>query len=274
MTKRIDAKFEQLKSENRAALVSYVMAYDPDLETSANILKNLPKSGADIIELGMPFSDPMADGPTIQEAANRALAAGASTKKTIEMVRDFRKDDDTTPIILMGYYNPVYHYGIEAFVKDAVVAGVDGVIIVDLTPEEESEFTDFAIPAGLSLIKLTAPTTHKERAKVVLNKSSGFVYYISVAGITGGKSADISDISEHLDVLRECTDLPIAVGFGIKTSKQAAEIANVADAVVVGSAFVKFIKEHEGDSEAIVSNITNLVSSISDGIKSVAKKAA
>lgn len=263
---RIEKLFAKTKAENRAALVTYMMGYDPDYETSLEILKGLPKAGADIIELGMPFSDPMADGPTIQLAANRAFKAGATTKKIVSMVKEFRKDNQGTPIILMGYYNPIYHYGIESFVNDAIDAGVDGVIIVDLTPEEESEFTDVASPAGLSLIKLTSPTTDSNRAKVVLKNSSGFVYYISVAGITGTKSAQVSDVKSSLDNLRENTDLPIAVGFGIKTPEQAAEIAEIADGVVVGSAFVNQIEQNLGDNKKASEAVLELAEKIRAGI--------
>ncbi len=266
-TQRIDRKFAQLKQENRAGLVTYMMGFDPDYETSLEILKGMPKAGADIIELGMPFSDPMADGVTIQLAANRALKAGSKTKDIIKIVSEFRKEDDVTPIILMGYYNPVLHYGVEKFVADAVAAGVDGVILVDLTPEEEGEFTQYAIPAGLSLIKLTAPTTTEERAKLVLKEASGFVYYISVAGITGGKSADITSIDAALTRLRKVTDLPIAVGFGIKTPEQAKDIAKVADAVVVGSAFVNIIGENLDNKPSVSTKIHQLVSDISSGLR-------
>jgi len=241
VTKRIEKIFAKTKAEGRAALLTYIMAYDPDLTSSMEVLRGLPEAGADIIELGLAFTDPMADGPIIQEAANRALAAGSTTKKVLAMVKEFRKDNSDTPIILMGYYNPIYHYGLEAFTSDAKEAGIDGVIIVDLTPEEEKEFTDIA--TDLSLIKLTAPTTDQDRAKVVLKNSSGFVYYISVAGVTGTKHAEIGDIESHVKELRKSTDLPIAVGFGIKTPEQVAEVAKIADGVVVGSALVKKVQE-------------------------------
>lgn len=247
MTSRIEATFEKTKVEKRAALVTYIMGYDPDLETCESLLQQLPEAGADIIELGMPFSDPMADGPTIQLAANRAIEAGATTRKVLDMVAGFRKKNTTTPIILMGYYNPIYHYGLDKFVKEAVEAGVDGMIIVDLPPEEEEEFVSIAEPAGLALIKLTAPTTTPERAEKVLQHASGFVYYISVAGITGAKSANIKDTEAMLMQLRQSTDLPIAVGFGIKTPEQAKDVAQMADAVVVGSAFVQLAGEGKTD---------------------------
>ncbi len=243
MTDRIAKAFTRAKAQNRAALVTYIMGCDPDGKTSARVMKELPAAGADIIELGMPFSDPMADGPTIQAAGTRALAAGATTKKILGMVREFRKKNAETPIILMGYYNPIYHYGVRAFVTDAVKAGVDGVIIVDLPLEEDAEFTEVAIPAGLALIRLTAPTTDAARAKLVLKNASGFVYYISVAGITGVKSAKTADVARQVKALRQVTKIPIAVGFGIKTPTQAAEFAKLADGVVVGSALVKLIGE-------------------------------
>jgi tryptophan synthase alpha chain len=266
-TKRIDNKFTELKSQNRAGLVTYMMGFDPDYETSLDVLKGMPAAGADIIELGMPFSDPMADGPTIQLAGNRALAAGGSTRGVINMVAAFRKADDLTPVILMGYFNPVLHYGCEKYVADAVAAGVDGVILVDLTPEEENQFTQYSKPAGLSLIKLTAPTTDEARAKIVLNDASGFVYYISVAGITGGKAAGIASIEKSLTRLRKVTDVPIAVGFGIKSATQAKEIGAIADAVVVGSAFVNIINDHMDDKAAIAPAVHALVRELADALK-------
>lgn len=238
---RIATAFANAKAQKRAALVTYIMGYDPDEKASLEVMKRLPEAGADIIELGMAFSDPMADGPTIQHAGTRALAAGATVKKTLALLKEFRKGNTETPVILMGYYNPVYRYGIEAFVKDAVKAGADGMILVDLPPEEEEEFTEVAIPAGLALIKLTAPTTDEKRAKVVFRNASGFVYYISVAGVTGGKSAKASDIKKRVAALKKVTKLPIVAGFGISTPEQAAEVAKAADGVVVGSALVKLI---------------------------------
>ncbi len=247
---RIAQTFASCKKEGRAALITYIMASDPNYQDSLAILKGLPKAGANIIELGMPFSDPMADGPVIQRAGLRSLAADGSVINTLAMVREFREENSTHPIILMGYYNPILYYGVEAFVKDAVAAGVDGVIIVDLPPEEEAEFVDIAEPAGLSHVKLTAPTTHEARAKVVLKRASGFVYYISVAGITGAKSAELNDVKRQIDQLRKSTSLPIAVGFGIKTPEQARDMAKLADAVVVGSALVKQIEDHPSTAQA------------------------
>jgi tryptophan synthase alpha chain len=217
------------------------MGYDPTREASMEMLKALPAAGADIIELGISFSDPMADGITIQQAAMRAFEAGASLKGVLAMVQEFRQVNITTPLILMGYYNPIYRYGIAAFVQDAVFAGADGVIIVDLPPEEEEEFTEIAAPAGLALIKLTSPTTDAARAKVVLKHASGFVYYISVAGVTGTKSSATSDVAKQVAVLKQVTDLPIAVGFGISTPEHAKSLAPVAEGVVVGSAIVKLV---------------------------------
>lgn len=252
MTDRFARCFEQLKQEKRAALVTYTMAYDPNYEHSLEILCGLPEAGADIIELGMPFSDPVAEGPPIQRAALRALRSGGTTAKTLDMVRSFRGRNDSTPIVLMGYYNPVYHYGLEAFVADAVDAGVDGVILVDLPPEEEQEFTDIAKPAGLSLIKLTTPTTDAVRAPKILHNASGFVYYVSVAGVTGTKSAAAADIGQAVEGLRAHTDLPICVGFGIRTPDQAEKVAKLADGVVVGSAFADLIHEHVDNPDQAV----------------------
>ncbi len=266
MTKRIDNTFSNLKEQGRAALVTYIMAYDPDMETSLEIMRGMPQAGADIIELGMPFSDPMAEGPIIQKSAARALAIGCTIKKVINMVHEFRKDNTKTPVILMGYYNPIYHYGLDIFVADAKNAGVDGFIIVDLPPEEEGEFTDMSIPAELSLIKLTAPTTTKKRAEIVLKRSSGFVYYVSIAGITGTKEANIGDVRSKITELRESTDLPIAVGFGIKTPEQVSKMSEVADGVVVGSAFVRLIEENIDNKDKCIESVLSLVSSLSGAI--------
>lgn len=253
MSKNIDICFNNLKKQKKAAFITYIMACDPDYKTSLNILKKLPEAGVDIIELGVPFSDPMADGPIIQAAANRALKAGASVKKVLLMVADFRKYNKSTPVILMTYYNPVYHYGLRNFARDAKKSGVDGIIIVDLPPEEENEFTSVS---DLSLIKLTAPTTTKPRARVVLNKSSGFVYYISISGITGTKKAGIEDIKKSVKRLKESTKLPVAVGFGVKTPEQAKEISKVADGVVIGSAIVEKIQE--SSEKEVISFIKSL----------------
>ncbi len=243
MSERFAHSFGRAAAENRAALITYIMAQDPDRRTSQAILDGLPEAGADIIELGMPFSDPTADGPTIQEASWRSLKAGGSVKTTLEMVRHFRQKNTHTPIVLMGYFNPILHYGLDAFVTDAREAGIDGLIMVDLPPEEERQLTCLLEPAGLSLIKLTTPTTDEARADVILNAASGFVYYVSVAGITGTTSADAADIEAKVAMLKRKSNLPVAVGFGIKTPEQASAVAAVADGIVVGSALVQKIKD-------------------------------
>jgi tryptophan synthase alpha chain len=238
---RIKNKFAELKNQKRAALITYIMAYDPDLKKSSEILNGLPQAGADIIELGMPFSDPMADGATIQEAAIRALDAGAKLAGILKMVADFRKKDDETPIILMGYYNPIHNYGLEKFSKEAAAAGVDGLLIVDLPPEEDDELYNCANKSGLSLIKLATPTTDDERLKIILKKASGFLYYVAVAGVTGTKSASYDSIGDAVARIKKHTDIPVAVGFGIKTANDVAAVGKHADAVVVGSSLVSKI---------------------------------
>lgn len=247
---RIAARFAALKQAKRAGLVTFTMAYDPEYDTSLNILRALPKVGVDIIEIGMPFSDPMADGPSIAAAGNRALQAGAKMHGVLQMVKDFRDEDKDTPIILMGYYNPILHYGIDAFVRDAKAAGADGLIVVDLSPEEDEELYRATQAAGLALVKLLTPTTDESRLKTILQKASGFLYYVSVAGITGTKSASLVSVKAALTAFRKHTELPIVVGFGIKTPEQAAEMASIADGVVVGSALVGKIAAHL-DSRAI-----------------------
>ena len=238
---RIDKRFAALRAEGRAGLVTFLTAGDPDPATSASILDQLPAAGADLIELGMPFSDPMADGPAIQLSSQRALKAGMSVQKTLDMVADFRQTDNDTPVILMGYFNPVHAYGVDRFVKTAATAGVDGLIIVDLPPEEEADLCLPAKAAGLNFIFLTAPTTDEKRLPRVLANASGFVYYVSITGITGTASADASAIEDAVSRLRRFTALPIAVGFGITTPDQAADVAAVADAAVVGSALVNLL---------------------------------
>lgn len=238
---RIDGRFAALKEEGRSALVAFITAGDPDAEVSAQILNGLPAAGADIIELGMPFSDPMADGPAIQEASERALAAGMTIRGVLSMVRAFRKTDSDTPLILMGYLNPVLAYGEAAFMADAAGAGVDGLILVDMPPEEDSEIRALAGTHDLSIIRLMAPTSTDTRLKTILPGAGGFLYYIAVAGVTGSKSAELKSVDEALARIRKQTDLPICVGFGIKTPEQAAEIAGIADGVVVGSAIVSRI---------------------------------
>ena len=238
MTTRIERRFTALKEEGRAALVTFIMAGDPDFNTSLAIVKGLPKAGADVIELGMPFTDPMADGPAIQAAGLRALKAGGSTKRTLELTRRFREGDPETPIVLMGYFNPIYHYGVERFVTDARAAGADGLIIVDLPPEEDRELREPAQAAGLHMIRLATPTTDAARLPKVLANSSGFLYYVAIAGITGTKSANAADTERAIAHIRAATKLPIAIGFGIRTPEQASEIGRFADAAVVGSALV------------------------------------
>ena len=241
MTTRIDTTFERLKSEGRAALVTFVTAGDPDFDTSLKILAGLPKAGADVIEVGMPFTDPMADGPAIQAAGLRALANGQTMVKNLALVKAFRETDQTTPIVLMGYYNPIYVYGVDRFIADAKTAGVDGLIIVDLPPEEDDELCIPAMKAGLNFIRLTTPTTDDKRAPAVFKHTSGFVYYVSVLGITGTKAPDLASVKANVLRLKKHTRLPICVGFGVKTAEQARAIAKDADGVVVGSALVSAV---------------------------------
>jgi len=238
---RIADRFAALKAQNRAALIAFVTAGDPDDATARGILSALPRAGADIVELGMPFSDPVADGPAIQLASERALAGGASLRKTLAMVRDFRTEDGETPIVLMGYFNPIYSYGAETFANDAAAAGVDGLIIVDLPPEEEDDLRPFAEAAGIHLVRLVTPTTDEARLAIILQGASGFVYHVAVAGITGAKAAGIGELTAALATVRRHTTLPLAVGFGIRTPEQAAAVARIADAAVVGSAIVERI---------------------------------
>jgi tryptophan synthase alpha chain len=243
VTTRIDRRFAALKSEGRAALVTFVTAGDPDYDTSLKILQGLPAAGADVIELGMPFTDPMADGPAIQAAGLRALAAGQTMKRTLKLVKAFRAADKDTPIVLMGYYNPIYVYGVPKFLNDAKSAGVDGLIVVDLPPEEDDELCLPAMAAGINFIRLATPTTDDARAPAVFRNTSGFVYYVSVLGVTGSKAPDLRNVASNVNRLRKHTDLPIAVGFGVKTAEQARAIARNADGVVVGSALVSAVKD-------------------------------
>lgn len=247
---RIDTCFARLKSANRKAFVSYIMACDPDHDTALSIMQGLPGAGVDIIELGMPFTDPMADGPTIEAAAHRALAAGGSVVRTLDMVRAFRAGDDITPIVLMGYYNPIYARGVDRFLAEAVAAGVDGLIVVDLPPEEDAELCLPARAAGLNFIRLATPTTDDARLPAVVQNTSGFVYYVSVTGITGGASADATTVAPEVTRIRAASGLPVIVGFGIATPEAAEAVARVADGCVVGSAIVKRIGA--GDSVAQV----------------------
>ena len=248
MSTRIEQKFADLKAAGKKALITYIMAGDSDYETSLEILRGLPAAGADIIELGLPFTDPMADGPAIQLAASRALNAGMSLQRVIDMVAEFRASDDTTPIVLMGYYNPIYQYGVERFLAAAKAAGIDGLIVVDLPPEEDEELCLPAMKTGLNFIRLATPTTDDQRLPAVLKNTSGFVYYVSITGITGTASAQSADIENAVARLKRHTDLPIAVGFGIKSAEQVKEIQQHADAAVVGSAIVSAMAETlEGD---------------------------
>jgi len=238
MTTRIKQRFEALKQEGRAALVTYIMAGDPDYETALAIMKALPAAGSDVIELGVPFSDPMADGPTIQAAGLRALKAGQTLQKTLDLVADFRATDQETPVLLMGYYNPIYHYGVARFLDEARQVGIDGLLIVDLPPEMDEELCLPALSVGLDFIRLATPTTDTKRLPAVLQNTSGFVYYVSMTGITGTSLTDIESVGVAVDAIKQHTDLPIAVGFGIKTAQQAHQISKIADGVVVGSALI------------------------------------
>ncbi|MFC7053570.1 tryptophan synthase subunit alpha [Hansschlegelia quercus] len=271
MTARLDARFAQASAQGRAALVTFVTAGDPDHETSLEILRALPKAGADIIELGMPFTDPMADGPAIQAAGLRALAAGETLVKTLDLVRAFREQDQTTPIILMGYYNPIYVHGVERFLDEARDFGVDGLIVVDLPPEEDEELCLPALSVGLAFIRLATPTTDDKRLPAVLKNTAGFVYYVSVAGITGSATPDFNVVGAAVTRLKRHTKLPVAVGFGVKTPEHAAAIAAAADAVVVGSAIVDTVaKSLDGENRATASTVpavADLVSRLAAGVR-------
>jgi len=245
---RIDARFAALKKAKRPALITFVTAGDPDLETSKAILEDIAKAGADIIELGMPFSDPMADGSAIQASSQRALKAGQNMIKTLQMVRDFRAHDDATPIVLMGYYNPIYVYGNGRFIKDAKAAGVDGLIVVDVPPEADDELCLPALKAGLNFIRLATPTTDKARLPTVLQNTSGFVYYVSITGITGAAAPVVNDVHKHVKRIKSATPLPVVVGFGVRTGEQARAISRGADGVVVGSAIVSAIEKSLGSN--------------------------
>jgi tryptophan synthase alpha chain len=279
MTTRIDRRFAELKNEGRAGLVTFTMAGDPDYDTSLALTKALPRAGADVIELGMPFTDPMADGPAIQAAGLRALRAGARMTKTLALVREFRKGDDATPLVLMGYYNPIYIYGVDRFLADAKAAGVDGLIVVDLPPEEDDELCVPALKAGLNFIRLATPTTDDKRLPTVLNNTSGFVYYVSITGITGAAAPDAAKVSDAVARIKRHTRLPVAVGFGVKTAEHARAIAaGGADAVVVGSALVEAVRASlVADNKATsrtVRAVTDLVGALADGVRSARRVAA
>src|SRR5215218_1016190 len=278
MTARIEARFARCSAEGRAALATYVVAGDPDPETSLAILRSLPAAGADIVEFGLPFTDPMADGPAIQAAGLRALKAGQTTVKTLELVRRFRKDDADTPVILMGYFNPIYVYGVERFLADAKAAGIDGLIIVDLPPEEDDELCLPALEAGLAFIRLATPTTDDKRLPAVLANTAGFVYYVSITGITGAATPDFDRVSTAVERIKRHTPLPVVVGFGVKNGSHAASIARGADGVVVGSALIEALKAtldaDERATPGTVAAVTALVSDLSAGVRSVAKAEA
>jgi tryptophan synthase alpha chain len=271
MTTRIDARFAALAKEGRAALVTFTMAGDPDYAATLSILKALPQAGADVIELGMPFTDPMADGPAIQAAGLRALKAGQDMEKTLALVREFRRGDDATPIVLMGYYNPIYVYGGERFLDDAKSAGVDGLIIVDLPPEEDAELCIPALKAGLNFIRLATPTTDDKRLPTVLTNTSGFVYYVSITGITGSAAPDPGKVTEAVARIKRHTKLPVCVGFGVRTAEQARSLAAGADGVVVGSALVDAVRKSlDADGKgtaATVASVGDLVRSLSQGVR-------
>jgi tryptophan synthase alpha chain len=271
MTTRIDRRMARLKGEGRPALVTYFMGGDPDYATSVSIMKALPRAGADIIELGMPFSDPMADGPAIQAAGLRALRAGQTLRRTLDMAVEFRKSDDETPIVLMGYYNPIYIYGVDRFLTDAKAAGIDGLIVVDLPPEMDAELCIPALEAGLNFIRLATPTTDDKRLPKVLENTSGFVYYVSMTGITGSAMADTSQISAAVKRIKGHTPLPICVGFGVKTAEQARTIGAYADGVVVGTAIVNAVASvlgPRGEKTADPAEaVATLVAGLSAGVR-------
>ncbi|HEY1943629.1 MAG TPA: tryptophan synthase subunit alpha [Roseiarcus sp.] len=276
MTPRIDRKFAALGAQNRAALVTFLMAGDPDGATSLAIIKALPKAGADVIEIGMPFTDPMADGPAIQAAGLRALKSGQTLRKTLALVREFRAEDADTPVVLMGYYNPIYVHGVEAFLSEAREAGVDGLIVVDLPPEEDEELCLPALKAGLNFIRLATPTTDDKRLPAVLANTSGFVYYVSIAGITGAAAPEASKVGEAVARIKRDTHLPVAVGFGVKDAASAATIAATADGVVVGTALVEALRASLIDGKAgpgTVAAVTGLVEDLAAGVRGAARPA-
>jgi tryptophan synthase alpha chain len=272
VTHRLDTRFAALAAERRAALVTFVTAGDPDLDTSLAILRGLPAAGADVIELGMPFSDPMAEGPPIQRSSERALKAGMTLAKTLGMVSAFRAHDATTPIVLMGYYNPIYHMGVEAFLDDCLACGVDGLIVVDVPPEADEELCIPALEKGIAFVRLATPTTDAKRLPRVLVNTSGFVYYVSIAGITGAAAADPASVGTAVARIKASTALPVCVGFGIKTPEQAAAIARVADGAVVGSALVEVVRasldEAGKATEGTAESVHALVRELAAGVRS------
>ncbi|MFE0016218.1 tryptophan synthase subunit alpha [Mesorhizobium sp. NPDC059054] len=278
MTTRIDRRMAKLKAEGRPALVTYFMGGDPDYDTSLSIMKALPKAGSDIIELGMPFSDPMADGPAIQAAGLRALKGGQTLKKTLAIAAEFRKGDDETPIVLMGYYNPIYVYGVDNFLAEAKASGIDGLIIVDLPPEMDAELCIPALKAGINFIRLATPTTDDKRLPKVLENTSGFVYYVSMTGITGSALADTTKVATAVQRIKEHTDLPVCVGFGVKTAEQARTIGASADGVVIGTAIVNAIANvlgPKGEKTADPAEaVATLVSGLAQGVRSARLAAA
>ena len=271
MTTRIDTRFAELKKQGRSAFITFLMAGDPDPATSLEIIKALPRAGADVIEIGMPFTDPMADGPSIQAAGLRALKGGMTLKKTLELVRGFRKEDNATPLVLMGYYNPIYIYGVERFLADAKSAGVDGLIVVDLPPEEDAELCVPALKAGLNFIRLATPTTDDKRLPAVLANTSGFVYYVSVTGITGSAAADSGAVSAAVARIKRHTELPVCVGFGIRTPDAARAIASHADGAVVGTALVDALRgslNAEGRATGqTVNAVAELTAALAQGVR-------
>ncbi|MFZ2100745.1 MAG: tryptophan synthase subunit alpha [Oricola sp.] len=278
MTARMDARFAKLKEEGRPALVTFVMSGDPDYETSLSILKRLPAAGADVVELGMPFSDPMADGPAIQAAGLRALKAGQTLKKTIAMVKTFREENTDTPVVLMGYYNPIYVYGVGKFLVDAKAAGVDGLIIVDLPPEMDEELCLPALAADINFIRLATPTTDDKRLPTVLSNTSGFVYYVSMTGITGGAIASTSAVADAVNRIKRHTALPVCVGFGVKTAEQAKTIGHDADGVVVGTAIVQAVantldKDNRATGDTVEA-VATLVGGLAAGVRAARLEAA
>jgi len=266
--RRIESRFAELAREGRAGFVAYVMAGDPDASTSLEILKRLPGAGADIIELGLPFSDPMADGPSIQRAAIRALDAGMKLSGVLDLVRRFREHDSTTPIVLMGYLNPILSRGLETFAAAAAAAGVDGLIVVDCPPEEAEPLADALDDAGVDLIRLATPTTDAARLRVVARRTRGFVYYVSVTGVTGGKAARAADIAPAVARVRDASGLPVAVGFGIRTPAQARDVADIADAVVVGSALVEIVEAETAAGRDPAAAVADAVSALSNAVRS------